>query len=258
MSSPPRSELDRLLIQARAWAPAATSLLDQLGVGPGWACADLGCGPIGILDLLARRVGRRGRVVGVDRQPAALLAALEATRRLPNVTLVPAALPATGLPRGSFDFVHARFVGQETGAGPLVDEMLALVRPGGWIALEEPGRDPWTLDPAPPDYERIAPRVAGRFLRRRGAVGPALLDRLRRRGLRRIGSRIHQLTFRGGHPYASMPAFALAGARAWLASHGVPRPILARLAESLAAAATDRRVGHRSFPLWQVWGRRPA
>jgi len=258
MARLPIAELDRLRIQARAWAPAAVALLDRLGVGPGWHCADLGCGPIGILDLLARRVGRRGRVVGVDRQPAALLAALEATRRLPNVSLVPATLPATGLPRQGFDFVHARFVGQETGAGSLVDEMVALVRPGGWIAIEEPARDPWTIDPAPPNYERIAPRVAGRFLRRRGAVGPALIEQFRRRGLRRIGSRVHQLAFRGGQPYAIMPAFALAAARPWLAARGVPRPTLDRLTESLLAAATDPRIRHRSFPLWQVWGRRPA
>ncbi len=257
MLATPDRELGRLRAQARAWAPAAAQLLDQLGVGPGWTCADLGCGPIGILDLLARRVGRRGRVVGVDRHPAALLTALDATRRLPNVALVPATLPTTGLPRRGFDFVHARLVGQEAGAGPLLDEMIALARPGGWIAIEEPGREPWTIDPAPADYERLASRVTGRFLRRRSAIGPALIEQFRRRGLRRIGSRVHRLEFRGGHPYAVMPAFALAGARTWLVARGVPRPTLDRLAEALETAATDRRVRHQSFPLWQVWARRP-
>jgi trans-aconitate methyltransferase len=32
-------------------------LLDRVGVAEGWQAIDLGCGPSGILDLLADRVG---------------------------------------------------------------------------------------------------------------------------------------------------------------------------------------------------------
>ena len=45
---------------------------------------DLGCGPRGILDLLAERVSPGGRVVGVDTDPALVAMAAEfvAARRL--------------------------------------------------------------------------------------------------------------------------------------------------------------------------------
>ncbi len=247
----------RLVIQARAWAPAAAALIDRIGVGPGWSCADLGCGPSGILDLLARRVGRTGTVVGIDRDIAALLAALTVPRRAPNVSLRPGEVTRTGLPRGVFDLVHARFVCQEAGVGPLLDEMIALVKPGGFIALQEPGPEIWEIDPAPLGYPALAQRVAAAFLRRRSGTGPALAEQLRRRGVVGIECRQHRLRFRGGHPYASMPAFALAATRAALLKTGAATVReLGRLAAGLEEASRDRTVRHQTFPVWQVTGRR--
>lgn len=247
----------RLIVQARAWAPAAAALLDHLGVGPGWVCADLGCGPIGILDLLARRVGRHGTVVGVDRDLEALLAALTAVGRLPNVSLAPAEVTRTGLPRGEFDLVHARLVCQEAGPGRLLDEMIALVKPGGVVILEEPGPELWAIDPAPPGYQAIARRVAAAFLRRRSGIGPALPGQFRRRGLIGIECRQHRLRFRGGHPYATMPLFALAATRTRLLEAGLASVRdLARLAAGLVEASRSGKVWHHTFPLWQVSGRR--
>jgi trans-aconitate methyltransferase len=51
------TERDRLLSQAVQYEPAANWLLDQIGVQPGWRAVDIGCGPIGILNLLSQRVG---------------------------------------------------------------------------------------------------------------------------------------------------------------------------------------------------------
>ena len=50
-------------------------MLDRIGVGPGWRCLDLGCGPGGIMHLLSSRVGPTGRVVGLDADPVMLEAA---------------------------------------------------------------------------------------------------------------------------------------------------------------------------------------
>ncbi len=252
----PTTELRRLRIQARTWAPIADHLLDELGVRPGWRCVDLGCGPIGILDLLARRVGRKGRVIGVDVDPQALLAALVACEDLPNVALVPASAVRTGLARGDFDLVHARLLAQATGAGPLLDEMIGLTRPGGVVVLEEPGAELWEIDPAPAGYSEVAPMVAAQFLRRQYSIGSALPALFRRRGLREVGWRQHRLRFLGGHPYAAMPGFALASARTRLLEAGrLTARQLRTLAGRLEAASKSRRVRHQTFPMWQVWGR---
>src|SRR5262249_41751027 len=60
------AEQQRLQLQSQELAPEACWLLDQLQIQPGARAIDLGCGPQGVLDLLAERVGPQGSVVGVD------------------------------------------------------------------------------------------------------------------------------------------------------------------------------------------------
>ena len=71
---------------------------------------DLGCGPRGILDLLAERVSPAGRVVGLDTDPAhtAMAAEFAARRGLSGVEVITADAGRTGLPPASFDLVHTR------------------------------------------------------------------------------------------------------------------------------------------------------
>ena len=59
-------ERHRLVRQAKGIATEASWLLDRVGVERGWRAVDVGCGPIGILDLLCDRVGVTGETVGVD------------------------------------------------------------------------------------------------------------------------------------------------------------------------------------------------
>ena len=63
-------ESARLLRQADELAPDSRALLDRVGLLPGHSALDLGCGPRGILELLAGRVSPGGRVVGIDADPA--------------------------------------------------------------------------------------------------------------------------------------------------------------------------------------------
>jgi hypothetical protein len=54
-------ESARLERQADELAADSAALLDLVGLRPGNSAIDLGCGPRGILDLLARRVSPGGR-----------------------------------------------------------------------------------------------------------------------------------------------------------------------------------------------------
>lgn len=63
------AERSRLARQAAELAADSNALLDRIGLLPGHAAIDLGCGPRGILDLLAQRVGPGGQVVGLDSDP---------------------------------------------------------------------------------------------------------------------------------------------------------------------------------------------
>ena len=134
------TERERLLRQAALYAPDTAALLDQLGIRPGWRAVDIGCGPLGILDLLAERVGPGGEVVGVDRDARAVATAqaLLAERGLGNVRVAEADAGATGLPRAAFDLAHARLV-LITMPDPqrVLAELVALVRPGGVVAVQD-------------------------------------------------------------------------------------------------------------------------
>lgn len=133
-----QGEIERLRIQAEALQLDAGIMLDRIGVANGWRCLDLGCGPVGIVELLSVRAGVRGQVVGLDADPVFLDHARAMARdgRLDNVEFIHGDAYRSGLPRGSFDLVHVRFVGGTVGRPQeLMAEAIALVRPGGIVGF---------------------------------------------------------------------------------------------------------------------------
>jgi len=107
-----QTEQQRLVAQASEYQAQSSWLLDQIDIQPGWRAVDIGCGPIGILNLLSERVGREGSVVGLERVARFVdMARSEvALRGLQNVEIVQADALHTGLEQGTFDLVHERLV----------------------------------------------------------------------------------------------------------------------------------------------------
>ena len=66
------AERDRLRRQPDELREDSEVLLGRAGITEGSSVIDLGCGPQGILDLLADRAGPAGRVTGVDFHPASV------------------------------------------------------------------------------------------------------------------------------------------------------------------------------------------
>jgi SAM-dependent methyltransferase len=151
-------ESSRLQRQADELFPQSAALVDRTNLGPGGTCIDVGCGPRGILDLLAERVGPQGRVVGLDADPTHVAMATEmaAERNLDCVTVVRADARTTGLSSSSFDVVHGRTI-LITVPDPaeLVVEMARLAKPGGWVIGLEPDVEPSICHPSHPAYERL-------------------------------------------------------------------------------------------------------
>ena len=57
----------RLVAQAAEFEVQSRWVLDQIDIRSGTCAVDIGCGPIGIPDLLSERVGKTGSVVGLER-----------------------------------------------------------------------------------------------------------------------------------------------------------------------------------------------
>mgnify|MGYP001186452073 CR=1 FL=1 len=153
-----QAERDRLLAQCEQLRADAELLLDRLGARPGWRVIDIGCGPLGILDLLAERVGPAGEVIGVERETRFVeMARAELARRgLHRVQLLEADAMRSGLPRNTYDLVHERLVLlQQPDPTPLLAEMVALARPGGIVAVEDIDVASWLCHPPHPAWEAL-------------------------------------------------------------------------------------------------------
>ena len=153
-----QTEQARLLAQAKAYEPEANRLLDRVGMRPGWCAIDIGCGPIGILNLLSERVGATGSVIGVERESrfVEMARAEVAKRGLGNVKIVHADALATGLDKNSFDLVHERLVMLNVPArDQLLSEMVSLARPGGTIVLEDIDNASWLCHPPHPSWDAL-------------------------------------------------------------------------------------------------------
>jgi ubiquinone/menaquinone biosynthesis C-methylase UbiE len=134
------AEIRHLVEQAEVYAEEAGQLFDAIGVQPGIAAIDVGCGVLGVVHLLAGAVGPDGRVVGLDREPRMV----EAARRFADeqsleVEFVEADATASGLPDGAFDLVHARtLLLNVSNPEEIIAEMVRIARPGGVVVVQEP------------------------------------------------------------------------------------------------------------------------
>jgi ubiquinone/menaquinone biosynthesis C-methylase UbiE len=120
---------------------------------------EIGCGPHGCLDLLAKRVGPDGTVTGVKRNEELISLARRfiADRGLDNVKVIHGDGRATGLPRHSFDFAVARLVLVNVPQPEqIVAEMIALIRPGGTVALYEADWVGVFCEPSSDAWNRLA------------------------------------------------------------------------------------------------------
>ena len=250
-------EIERLHVQGAAMAPESATMLERIGVGPGWACLDLGCGPGGITALLSERTGPSGRVVGLDADAVFLD---EARRHgSSNVEFVAGDAYRTGLPSGTFDLVHVRFVASTAGEPEaLLRESIRLARPGGVVALQEPDMETLNCYPPNPAWERLKSALIGAFT----SVGSdiSLAKRLfgvaRRAGLVDVQYRPFLLGFRSTDPMANYLPWMIESLHRTIVDKGL-------LSEGeLDAALADCRAHLRNpdvvstiYTVAQVWGR---
>jgi SAM-dependent methyltransferase len=198
-------EIERLTAQASALAPEANWLLEAIPVQPGWRAADIGCGPIGILDLLAQRVGPSGSVVGLERDERYfdMGRRVIAERRLDNVRMIQGDALAIDLKPASFDLVHERLVLINVPAAnqrSLIDQMLTLLKPGGTIALQDYDRISYACYPEHPSWTALFTAYRDAYEANGGttSTGRSLPKLLHDAGVRNVSVKVHAAITRHG------------------------------------------------------------
>jgi ubiquinone/menaquinone biosynthesis C-methylase UbiE len=260
-----QNELERLLGQADDLKPESTWLLDHIGIQKGWRAADIGCGPIGVLDLLSERVGPTGTVIGVEREPRfAVMARTEVAKRdLQNVSIVEGDTLSTELEKGTFDLVHERLVLINVPVAnqrAIVASMVALTRPGGIIATESWDRASFACHPEHPSWQVLndAYREAVRATNGDGTSGRTLPWLLRMAGVIGIRTKVHVRAVEIGDPRRTHRLGILDVTKDKILATG-------RLSETEFDAHREALAAHLADPntllidqlFVQAWGRRP-
>lgn len=176
---------DRFQVMARMFNPGTFRRLEAVGITGGWRCWEVGAGSAGVPRWMAERVGPGGAVLATDIDLAYLGADDGFEVRRHDVAAEPA-------PGRDFDLVHARAVLTHVpGRDRALASMVAALRPGGWLVLEDvdPGMQPLSCpDEYAPEHRR-ANRLRKGFrtlLTARGAdvaYGRTIPRRLRAAGL---------------------------------------------------------------------------
>jgi ubiquinone/menaquinone biosynthesis C-methylase UbiE len=117
-------------------APVGEAALDRTGIRPGETVIDIGCGCGATTIELARRVGEKGRVLGIDVSRPMLARARERTGAMANVTLVEADATTHPFEPGRADLLFSR-LGVMFFADPpkAFANLRSALKPGGRLAF---------------------------------------------------------------------------------------------------------------------------
>lgn len=251
------SELERLQLQALVWEPSGRQLLTKVESRSGGRALDVGCGALGWLRILSEWVGPSGQVVGTDIDETLLDAArsfIEA-EGISNVKVLVDDLFESKLEPQSFDLVHARY--QIAPLGRDREQVAAhrrLLKPGGWLVLEEWDLGSWHFNPAAPAAERLIGLISEIFAGLGGEAGRALPELLREIGVEEPEIDAHVIALEPGHPYLRMPLqFSVALEQRLLET--LSEDELASLRREAERELAEPGRWGTTFTLIQCWGR---
>jgi ubiquinone/menaquinone biosynthesis C-methylase UbiE len=258
-----REESARLRQQSREMRPYSARLLDRTGLTRGHSAIDLGCGPSGIIDLLAERVAPGGQVVGLDADPVHVTMAREfaAEHGLGHVEVVEADARHTGLPPDSFDLVHARtLLVTIPGPAEVLAEMTRLARPGGWVAGLEADGEHSLCYPAHPAWDRLCEIFLTAFSRN-GAdplTGRRMPELYRRAGLTDVDAECVAPLHPAGNSRRTIRLDLVRSMRPVIVEQGIAGEAeLDELDHAVREHLADPQTLVMPFMYFMVWGRKP-
>jgi SAM-dependent methyltransferase len=249
-----------LVEQAEVYAREAAELFDLIGVNVGMSAIDVGCGVMGVLHLLAERVGAEGRVVGLDREARMVAFGRElATQRALPVEFIEGDATSSEIPDHSFDLVHARtLLLNVQNPSQILAEMVRIAKPGAVVAVQEPDAAAWNCDPPHPSFDILRGAILNAY-RRTGkdfSIGRRIGRMLRDAGLQDVHVRPTARVTHSGEYYQTF----------LLTIAGLVREIIVQAGELTAdefESYTSALRAHLDAPgtitcqpvMWQAWGR---
>lgn len=127
-------ERQRLVLMSELLDPLHRSLLERLGLRPGWRCLEIGCGNGSVSRWLASKVAPNGHVVATD-----LDLRYVGNLRAPNLKVQQLDILKDRVEAGTYDLVTARAVLHHVKSPKkALQHMSAFLKPGGVLLSIEP------------------------------------------------------------------------------------------------------------------------
>jgi SAM-dependent methyltransferase len=153
-------ERTRLSGMESLWDPGTQALITDLGISAGWKCLEVGAGGGSLLQWMA---GHGANVVAIDidtRFIESLAGESIAVRR--------ADIRTDELPRDEFDLIHSRLVLEHLAdRGEILKRLVAALRPGGWMVIEDYDWTAFGFEGADPQLDRMTEAILS-FMERAG------------------------------------------------------------------------------------------
>ncbi|MBV8197798.1 MAG: methyltransferase domain-containing protein [Candidatus Eremiobacteraeota bacterium] len=222
--------------------------LQQLGVGPGWRCLEVGAGGGSIARWLAERVAPSGSVQAVDLDTRLLEPLQVAGLTVRRLDVCQDELPS------DCDLVHARLLlehlpEREAAFG----RMVRALRPGGWLVVTDSDFGTVRLSEKDGAFYRVASAfdAATRAAGWDPQFGPALASMFENAGLVDVTSASMADYERGG-PHATLLAISYVRLRDILLAQGARSADIDHVVERMKGSD----VGTFSPTVWTARGRR--
>jgi hypothetical protein len=252
----PRAE-HRFDALGQLFDPRTIAYLTGIGVAPGWSCWEVGAGGGSIAEWLAGAVAPTGSVLATDLD----LRRVSGTA-VPGLTATRHDVVHDEIPTGAYDLVHARLLLVHLPErGRVLDSLVASLRPGGWIMIEDFDNMFLDVSSAATPEQAVMRKVAlafKRLLQDRGAdlaYARRLPDLLRDRGLTDVAGEGRMVFGSGGSAASRLAAANYSQVAQEMVRQGLCSSDELRSALELL---NDPGVGVATNLLVSAWGRRPS
>ncbi|MBI4428621.1 MAG: methyltransferase domain-containing protein [Ignavibacteriales bacterium] len=191
-------ELERLRFQHWVWKKVTDNFFDRIGVKEGWKCLDVGSGPGFTTMDLRKRVGAAGEVTALEPSNYYLEWLQQETsgRGWTNVKFLRGKAEDADLPLRYYDFIYFRWViAFVPDPEKFLKHLIAAVRPGGIIAVQDYWYEGLSLYPRGTSFDRL-PDIIRAYYRTAGGdpfVTGKIPSLMRKHGIHVVDFAPHQL-----------------------------------------------------------------
>jgi SAM-dependent methyltransferase len=180
----------RMAALAALYDAPTREALARTGIARGWHCLEIGGGGGSVARWLADQVGEEGSVLCTDLDTRYLEASARSNLRVVRHDIV-----SDALPEKEFDLIHLRlvlnFIIERTA---VLDRLVAALKPGGWLVVEDFDSATLRADPAinPAETQLTGTLAVRSLMSANGSTdafwGRRLFGELRQRGLTKVSA----------------------------------------------------------------------